>query len=186
MVNMYGKEVDLAPARSSDEQHRRFLTLYARHVERLRAYVGSMVRDWHMAEDINQELSIALWESFDKYDPDRPFISWARGVARNKVLHAFRTQRRAMPTLSPEAVAAITAAFERAEDLEESRLDALEQCLEQLDEGSRRLVSLRYREGQPLADVAEQRGASLAAVTKALARLRSRLADCVRQRMVMQ
>ena len=186
MVDMYWKDFDVGPARSSDEQHRRFLNLYARHAERLRGFIGSMIRDWHLAEDINQELSIALWEAFDTYDPDRSFISWARGVARHKILHAYRSQRRAMPTLSLEAFEAIEGAFDRARDLEDGRLDALAQCLEQLDEGSRRLVSLRYRDGQPLADVAEQRGASVAAVTKALSRLRSRLVECVRQRTVPQ
>lgn len=168
---------------TTDERHDQFLSLYARHAERLRAFIRILVRDWHLAEEINQELSIALWKSFDRYEGQSSFLAWARGVARNKILHALRTQRRAMPTLSPEAMMAVERAYIRSEEREDPRLEALNTCMQQLDERSRNLLDLRYRDGAPLADVATHIDASLDAVTKSLARLRTRLADCVRQRM---
>lgn len=42
------------------DDHQRFLKLFLKHQNDLRAFVASMVRDWHRSEDIIQEVSLVL------------------------------------------------------------------------------------------------------------------------------
>lgn len=58
-----------------------FLMLLLRNEAELRAFTGSLVRDRETREDIFQEVALALWQQADRYDPQRPFGAWARGIA---------------------------------------------------------------------------------------------------------
>ena len=57
-------------------------------------YVRSMVIDFHLAEDVLQETAATVAEKFADYDQSRPFLPWALGIAKNKILHALRTSSR--------------------------------------------------------------------------------------------
>ena len=74
-------------------QHDEFLPLFLAHQGDLRAFIGALIRDAQTREDIFQNVSLTLWESFDRYDRDRSFGAWARGIAARKVLHAGRWVR---------------------------------------------------------------------------------------------
>ena len=50
------------------------------------SYVLSLVRDFHLAEDILQQVAVILVREFEKYDPSRPFLPWALGFAKNVAL----------------------------------------------------------------------------------------------------
>jgi RNA polymerase sigma-70 factor (ECF subfamily) len=58
------------------------------------AYVHAEVRDRHHAEDVMQEIGQAVTQGLERYDPERPFINWLFGVARNQVLRHFQKQAR--------------------------------------------------------------------------------------------
>src|SRR4051812_31335152 len=64
----------------------RFMELFLRHQDDLRAFLGAMVRDPHARADLFQDVALTLWNRIDTYDPDRPFGAWARGIAAKKVL----------------------------------------------------------------------------------------------------
>jgi RNA polymerase sigma-70 factor (ECF subfamily) len=64
----------------------------------------------------------------------------------------------------------------------ESRLDALAQCIEELPANHRKLIDLRYRAGATLQQLAEGLGRTENAVTVALHRVRTTLAECIRKR----
>src|SRR5688572_4486065 len=55
------------------------------------SYVFSLLPDFHRAEDIVQEIGVTLVKRFHEYDPTHPFLPWAIGMAKNKVLNARRT-----------------------------------------------------------------------------------------------
>jgi RNA polymerase sigma-70 factor (ECF subfamily) len=59
---------------------------------------------------------------------------------------------------------------------------ALQDCLEQLPERSRRLLLARYEPGGNAATAGELLGYSRQAAYKALARLRRKLADCIERK----
>ena len=52
-------------------------------------------RDEALIDDVVAETVLTIWENFEKYDPDRGrFISWAIGIAHNKLREAFRRTKR--------------------------------------------------------------------------------------------
>lgn len=160
-----------------------FLRLLLQHETEVRAFVGSLVRDRHAREDVFQEVALALWEQFERYDPRRSFGAWARGIAANKILQRRRQDRRFPVTLSDTAVLSVLAAFDRTEAETPSRLDALRACLQKVPEQGRRLLVLRYEQGLACEEIARQTRRTLDAVYQALSRLRSALEECIRRRL---
>jgi len=78
----------------------RFLPLFLACPNDLRAFIGAMVRDPALREDLFQEVSMVLWRKFDSYDLTRPFGAWARGIAARRFWNASarnRASRRPFP-----------------------------------------------------------------------------------------
>ncbi|MCL4206481.1 MAG: sigma-70 family RNA polymerase sigma factor [Pirellulaceae bacterium] len=161
-----------------------FLRQFLRCEVNLRALVGAVVRDVHVREDVFQEIALTLWQHFDRYDPGRPFGAWARGVAAKKLLERFSADRRSPLVLSPDAILKLVEAADRSESRPVPAFEALEHCLGQLPEKSRRLLTLRYSQSQPLAAIAAELRATQTAVYQALSRLRRRLRDCMQRYIV--
>ena len=158
-----------------------FLRQFLRCEADLRALVGAVVRDVHVREDVYQEIALTLWQHFGRYDPSRPFRPWARGVAAKKLLERFSGDRRLPLILSPDAILKLVEAADRSESRPAPGFEALEHCLGKLPEKSRRLLTLRYSQTQPLAAIAAEFRATQTAVYQALSRLRRRLRDCMQQ-----
>jgi RNA polymerase sigma-70 factor (ECF subfamily) len=160
-----------------------FLSLFHKHQHELRAFIGAVVRDRHARDDVFQEVALALWKEFPRYDPLRPFGAWSRGVAANKLMQRWQKVKRTPVAFSPQAIQAVLDAYDRTERPAPPQEDALEQCLERLPDNQRRLLSLRYQSSLKLAQIAEQLRTTADAVHKALSRLRVRLRQCVEQRL---
>jgi len=172
----------------SDERQARFLRLFLPEQGSVRAFIRATVWDRARCDDLFQEVALALWRELDRYDPERPFGPWARGVAAKTVLKSFRDAKRAPVALSPEAIQALEVAFEQLSRGEvkpspSTREEALRACLDQLPERSRALVKLRYTDSLKAAEIATRLTSSPDAIQKALSRLRDALQKCVERRM---
>jgi DNA-directed RNA polymerase specialized sigma24 family protein len=89
-----------------------FLTLFLEHQVEVRAFLGALVRDPHARDDdLFQEVALALWDEFDRYDRGRPFGAWARGVAAKKVLRRWEREARRPVPFAPEAIQALADAL---------------------------------------------------------------------------
>lgn len=62
--------------------HAQCMRLFLQHERELLRHV--MVPNINDARDVLQETAVALWQSIAHYDPARPFVAWARGIALNK------------------------------------------------------------------------------------------------------
>lgn len=147
------------------------------------AYVRSIVQNHHDAEDVIQATVTHIIDHFDEYDPARPFIAWAIGIARIRVLH-YRDQRRRKPLLlDDDAIDALsTAMAEESESIDE-RLEALEHCIARLSEKHQHAISMRYREKRPRKEIADTLGIRENSVSVLLRRVRHALETCVKQRL---
>ena len=164
------------------DNHSRFLALFVREQEDLRAFIGSAVRDGDAIDDIIQETAQVLWRKFPDYDPSRPFGAWARGIAGVEI-HRYRERNRRIPVLfSPEAIAAIETVWEEARPAT-TRIDVLQACLDQVPEAQRSLLTMRYQDDLEIPEIARRVGRNVEAVTKILQRLRVALAECVRRQL---
>src|SRR4051812_13542352 len=60
----------------------------------LYAYVCSLLGTSAGAADVLQEANLVLWEKAMEYDPERPFLPWARRIAHFQVLAYRKRQSR--------------------------------------------------------------------------------------------
>src|SRR5262245_1394717 len=159
--------------------HRRFLQHFVANERLLTGYLLAATGNFHEAEDLLQEVSIALWESFDRYDESRPFHAWALGVARHKVLGWKERRGRRDRMLSMEVLEIVERAELEEPMLFSERRPLLQQCMEALPSHLRELVELRYGDGLQLDAVAGRVKKSVGAVQMTFVRIRRALRDCV-------
>ena len=162
-----------------------FLTLFLATEADLRAFVGSLIRDPEVREDVFQEIAITLWDHFDKFDPKRAaFGAWARGVAANKILQTRRKNGKLPVAFPPETIEKIAEAYDADESFSSgARAEALRDCLRRLPDKSRRIVELRYEECLSGKQLAKRLGGTIDAIYQTLSRIRRGLETCIRQRM---
>ncbi len=124
------------------------------------------------AQDVVQDLFIALPEALTSFRGDGSFRSWFRSCAARQALMHLRTRRRRREVeLHPEwMVGSHGPGIERIE---------LESALAQLPESLRVVVVLREIEGFLHEDIAEMLGITVAASRMRLMRARSRLREMV-------
>ena len=165
------------------DRYDEFLRLLLRAEGDLKAFIGSIVRDYHAREDLFQELASLCWKKFSQYDTSRPFGAWARGFAVNLVRQHLSKTQRFPACLEPGVIEGIAEAFDRAPDDAVSRLEALRECMELLPENSRRILKQRYSSNKRPGEIAHESNTTRDAVYKSLMRIRMKLHECVQQRM---
>ncbi len=132
--------------------------LYARFSDRVFAYVRSIVRDHHEAEDITQNVFARLPVAIRHYEEqDVAFVAWLFRVARNATLDHLRARRRVPVEGLPQD--------DRSEEqVERERLQALRDALAQLPEDQREVLVLRHVIGLSPPEIAERLGKTVGAV----------------------
>src|SRR5258706_2601953 len=71
-----------------------------RHQSMIQAYAYAVVRDYHTAEDVFQEVAVLVAEHWESVPPGDALVPWLRETTRRKSLEALRKRRRAAITLS--------------------------------------------------------------------------------------
>lgn len=146
------------------------------------AFVTALVRDRADRDDVLQDVAVAVLESYPRYDPAKPFLPWALGIARIAVSDAMRRRGRRVSILAPDAVEAVAGAIAEVSDDERARLAHLAECIARLDARAREACELRYRAGLPPARVAAALGIQANTASKLLQRVRGQLRACIESR----
>lgn len=147
------------------------------------SYVACMVPDFHDAEDVMQSVASAVIDKFDTYDPDRPFVAWAIGIARYEVLNYRRKNKNDRHIFSEAAMSRIENAYAVVDpDIDRYRI-ALHHCIAGLAERGRKLIEMRYLHGLKSGRIAKRVGMTPAAVSAMLYRVRGSLRNCMDARL---
>ncbi len=146
-------------------------------------FVNSFLRDRTEAADVLQEIALIIVEKFEQWDPERPFIGWALGIARRVVLVHLREKYRDRRVEFSDAIDQVALSFERLEPQAELVKDSLADCLGQVRGQSRQVLSLRYTDGLELKQIADQLGMTASNVGVMLHRVRAALRKCVDQKL---
>jgi RNA polymerase sigma-70 factor (ECF subfamily) len=157
--------------------------LLMQHRATLYGYIFACVRNHADAEDILQNVSVAVTESFDQLTGEDGFLPWAREIARRRVLAHRRTARREQ-VCDPELVRRLAEAAERVEERRPASVQqaALMACLEKLPPRSRRLIVLRY-DGGSAEQLAAAFGRSVQGIYAQVKRIKQALRRCVERRL---
>jgi RNA polymerase sigma-70 factor, ECF subfamily len=156
---------------------------------RLMGYILSAVRDPHTAEDIFQEVWVRLSAEIQREGEVSQQTAWCRGVARNLLLHHWRTEQRSKADLFGDLDDVLleldTALAEDSLHVAEAndRHIALAECLVRLPAPAQELLKLRYEFGFSIDEISTRVSKSVAAITKTLSRLRELLCQCVERRL---
>jgi RNA polymerase sigma-70 factor, ECF subfamily len=143
----------VARAKSGDSAAVRYL--YVRYAADVQAYVRSIVRDDHEAEDIAHNVFAKLVPSLARYqERSVPFAAWIMRVARNAALDSIR-QRRAVPYEDVRTVDT-----RQVEGIFSATAESLRQALSELPEEQRRVLLMRHMLGLTPGEIAEQLGKS--------------------------
>jgi RNA polymerase sigma-70 factor, ECF subfamily len=132
--------------------------LYVRFADDVCAYVRSIVRDPHTAEDITQNVFAKLIKAIHKYERrDVPFAAWIIRVARNAALDHIRAARQ-----SP--VEEVRTSDEGAEQVGFERAQSLRDALQRLPQDQREVMVLRHIAGLSPGEIAERLGKTEASI----------------------
>lgn len=143
------------------------------------AFIRSMVANQSDAEDVLQQTAYDIATHFDDYDPDRPFIGWAIGIAKYKVMSYRRDRGREQVVFNEDAMERMAVAYTDQADKLGDNARALEACLRKLPEKGRTLIDLRYVQDLKPAAIARQIGTTANTVSNALSRTREALRACI-------
>jgi RNA polymerase sigma-70 factor (ECF subfamily) len=160
-------------------QMQQFTVRWTQSQSAVAAFIATLVPRHHDAEDILQRTAATLVAMRDNYDPARPFVSWAIGVARMEVLRFRQETRRDRAVFDTETVEAIAQAMERAQpDLSDMK-SALDKCIAKLKGRAREVFELHYVKNLRPAEIAKQLGRNTNAIFLALHRSRLALRECM-------
>lgn len=161
------------------DEHILVRTLVREH-SKLLAFIFSIVRDEHLAEDILQEVSmIAIDKRSEIRDPERLTV-WLRRTARFKALRAMEKRCRRPMLMDAQILDLLEMEWERFDGVGTSDLIAiLRNCLAKLTPYAQKIIGMRYGENLKSGQIGEQLGKKAHAIYVALTRIHRELAQCI-------
>lgn len=151
--------------------------------DRIWSYIFSIVRDYHLSEDVLQEVCLFLVNSSDKFDSSRAFLPWALGIARNKSYEAIRKNQRQGTLLEDNILKKLQETISNINREENVRLEALQKCLGQISQENRELMTMKYVQRLSAEKIAGMINRSRTATFSLLQRIRTSLAGCINKGM---
>jgi RNA polymerase sigma-70 factor (ECF subfamily) len=196
-LSIYIGVADFVPAyateipsmKSSDHRQRAraadVARLWLRHSDRIYGYILVHTRNIPDADDIFQNVGLAVVEADEVPLENSQFLAWSYEVARRRILKFYRQAGRAHP-LSPEIIErmAEVAQLQAERESEHPRREALQHCLQSLPAQQRELLAAHY--GDPnldAVDLANRFGRTIQGIYSLLYRVRQLLKECVERRL---
>jgi RNA polymerase sigma-70 factor (ECF subfamily) len=161
---------------------------FLRHRQALLGFIFALTRDQLVAEEIFQDVALAILGEAAAGKSVDPFLPWAREVARRRVAEYYRksVRRGRIAPLRESMVDLISQSYGENEESPEQdslRLASLRRCVDQLGGRAREAIDLRYRLRQGAEAIAETFAWRVDSVHVLLARARRLLADCVKSKL---
>jgi RNA polymerase sigma-70 factor (ECF subfamily) len=172
-------DVVAAVRRGEIELYRQIVVRYQGDVLKV---VNAMLLDASAREDVVQQVFVLAFRRLDQYELGRGFGKWLKGIARHQVLEELRKRRRyrgRLDAYAGELEQRLRADEPADTDAERERRDALRECIESLEESTRRALRLHYVEARPTDVVGHLLGRSGGAVRTLLCRARGQLRRCL-------
>jgi RNA polymerase sigma-70 factor, ECF subfamily len=162
---------------------REFEERWTNEEPRVRAFLAAACCNSGLVDDFAQEVAATAWRKRSQFDDERSFGAWLLGIARFVLMRHRRDKARSKWILAPDIIDRLEELVYSEDDPDSSLADALSACVASLSQSDQTLLSTRYENDQPLADVAVQMGRSHGAIRTALVRLREKLKRCIEVRL---
>ena len=149
---------------------------------KLLAYIGAIVRDTHVAEDVFQEVSMLAIEKQSQIKDEQILLPWLRVAARYRSLKAIEKRGKRPALMDTQMLDLLEPHWQAVDPLimqETNR--ALEDCVNKLAPQSRKLIELRYGVALSVRDIANQLGRKTDTLYKHVTRIHAALQRCMKQ-----
>ena len=158
--------------------------LLMEHRGTLFVFIYASVRDYDVAEEVLQDVSVVICENSENFELGTNFGAWAREIARRRILAYYRSTKRFPDPLSDEELLNLLAGFDAVDDVTaKQRMASLSKCLESLKPFAKKILQLRYSGRFSLCEIGQQVGRHPESVRKALYRTRQALRECIERRL---
>jgi RNA polymerase sigma-70 factor, ECF subfamily len=154
-------------------------TLVRSHQAGVWRYLRYLGAERTEADDLTQETFLAVARSDFVARDDRQTAGYLRTVARNQVLALRRRQHREISTVELDAAESVWAAAAGPDGSLTGYLDALRECVAQLEGRPREAIDLFYRGQASREEIASQLEMQPDGVKSLLRRTREILRECV-------
>lgn len=168
-----------------DKKSEQLLNDVILYKDKIWALVYSIIRDYHLSQDTLQEICVFIVSNPDKYDSSKKFLPWALGVARFKCYEAVRKYNKQLDLIEDEVIDKIQDDLVELERDDESRISALEECLQTVNEKHRKILMLKYVDKMTAESIAEKIGRTPIATYSLLQRTRIIIAGCIRRKLAL-
>lgn len=148
----------------------------------LTAFIAGVTRDFHLAEDVFQEVCVKAVARAAEFETTGHVLNWARLAGRNRAIDVLRARDGKYVGLSDEMLALLAEEWP-GKSSADAQQQALDHCIERVTPNNRELLRLRYFERRACDEVAAMMGRKIETIYQALARLHKTLGDCVRARL---
>jgi RNA polymerase sigma-70 factor, ECF subfamily len=159
-----------------------FTTLYRSVNRRIFAFAINQLRDDSRAEEIVVDTMHEVWKHPERFNATSKFSTWVLGIARYKILNAFRANAHSFDELTEEMNE--TVAGDEASPLDllagRQREAGVRECMEKLTADHRECMHLVFFEGLSLGEIAVLQACPENTIKTRLFHARQKIKNCLR------
>lgn len=158
-----------------------FIRLFSKSQCTLYAFVLGMTHSTTDADDVLQEVNLALWKKRRTYDWQFDFLRWAIGFAWIEVKNHRRKCAKSRLLFSDDVLNSLATDWPKDVSFHEQRLAALASCLKKLGKVEHHFLAEFYRKDVTVHELAKLNDTPSSTIYKILSRARNSLRRCVRR-----
>ena len=170
---------------SKNKTQQDFAQLVREHQVALRSFVRILGIRSDMVDDLAQETFLLAYHELDRFQEGEDFGKWLRGIARNLARNEMRKTARRCRIINAELTQHL---IQKSEDkmceaeYDQDDLSALKECIQNLSERNKGLISTYYKEELSSNALAEKFKMTASAVRITLMRVRQQLKGCIEKK----
>lgn len=149
----------------------------------IRNFVVMVIPDLQEAEDVVQNVGVAIFRKFSDYQAGKPFRAWATGFAKIELARNRQEQARRPLLQHPELLDQLAHQCEQMAPELYDRTRALYECIDSLGGRSEQVIRLRYEEACKPQQISTRLGVSIDSVRMRLSRARAFLRKCIESKL---
>ena len=150
---------------------------------RLYGFILKRLADREQTLEVLQRTNLVICQKATDYRPGTSFEAWTFTIARFQVMAWRKNLARNRLVFSDTVYEQIDGKIRPSEDEDDARVDALKDCVKQLNVDESKLLEQRYQEDLPLTTLASTMNMSLDAIGMRLSRIRKKIGQCIQQKL---
>ncbi len=168
--------------RVQNKDQQAFTTLHKAVANRVFSFAISQLKNAERAEEVVVDTLHEVWRFPDRFNATSKFSTWVLGIARYKILNAFRAQSDSPQELTEELEDTLVSEQEAGFDeiALKQRQAGVRSCMDKLSGEHRECMHLAFFESMSLADIASIQACPENTVKTRLFHARQKIKNCLR------